>query len=52
MVASGLNTISSMAARRVGGGGLPPTGAKTGRLRPNRLPFQASGIRKGRDFTS
>ena len=54
MVASGLNTISSMAARRVGGGGggLPPTGAKTGRLRLNGLPFQASGIRKGRDFTS
>ena len=46
MVASSLNTTSSMAARRVGGG-LPPTGAKTGRLRPNGVPFSGFRHTKG-----
>ena len=53
MVASSLNTTSSIAARRVGGGGgYPLQGPKReGSARMGYL-FQASGIRKGRDFTS
>ena len=35
-----------------GGGGVLPTMPFTGRLRPKGYLFQASGICKGRDFTS
>ena len=54
MVASSLNTTSSMAARRVGGGGggYPLQGPKRGGSVRMGYLFQASGIRKGRDFTS
>ena len=51
MVASSLNTTSSMAARRVGGG-YPLQGPKRGGSARMGYLFQASGIRKGRDFTS
>ena len=52
MVASSLNTTSSMAARRVGGGGYPLQGPKRGGSARMGYLFQASGIRKGRDFKS